>query len=182
MKLYALARARRVDGTGHLASPSTPKASRLVARIRTRGHESSSVSTSPAVVPTRCSQLSTTRSNCLSPKTSARVSAMWLSGTLGHPQGLRNSLRHQRLLGEGSKLHKPHPVRVGLDEAAGYLQGQARLSRAACSGEGQQPRHGQLTLHLEHILLATHEAAPRRGQVVTGGDPRLVRSTGAQVT
>ena len=46
-------------------------------------------------------------------------------GTLSHPQGLCNSLRYQCLLGEGSKLHKPHPVWVSFDEVAGYLQGQA---------------------------------------------------------
>ena len=44
-----------------------------------------------------------------------------LSGPLGHPQRIGHRLGHQYLLGEGSKLHQPHPIRVGLDEAAGHL-------------------------------------------------------------
>ena len=100
-------------------------------------------------------------------------------GTLGHLQGLCNRLRYQFLLGEGSKLNKPHPVGVGLDEVAGHLKGEARLARASRSREGQEPRRGQLLLYLEHILLTTHEAAPLRGQVVLVDDLRIVCSTGA---
>src|SRR5215218_8879054 len=59
-------------GTGHLTSPSTPSPSRLVANIRKWRHESSSESTNRATASTRCSQLSTTKSNSLSAKTSLR--------------------------------------------------------------------------------------------------------------
>src|SRR5215212_1240041 len=70
-------------GTGHLSSPSTPSSSRLVANTRKRGHESSRTSTSRAVASNRCSQLSTTRSNSLLPKTSVSVSTSGSSGRSG---------------------------------------------------------------------------------------------------
>jgi hypothetical protein len=67
----------------------------------------------------------------------------------------------QGSLGKGSKLLKPYTVWVGIDEVAGYLQGEARLAKATHAGEGHEPRRGQLTPYLKHILLTTHEAAPR---------------------
>src|SRR5918993_3345630 len=101
-------------------------------------------------------------------------------GTLGHPQGLGHSLRYQYFLREGSEPHQPHPIRVGLDEVAGYLQSEARLARATYASEGQEARRGQLKFDLEHLPLTTYEAAPLGGQVVPRGAGRLVCSTDAQ--
>jgi hypothetical protein len=103
-----------------------------------------------------------------------------LPGTLYHPQGLCNGLRYQYLLGERSELHQPHPVRVGLDEVAPYLKGEARLSGASNTGEGQKPRLGKPAFYLFDLLLTANEAAPRCRQVVMRGAVGLVCSTDAQ--
>jgi hypothetical protein len=75
-------------GTAHLNSPSTPTASRLVARRLRRGHAERRVSTSCAAASTRCSQLSKIRSILLSRKTSKSVSE---SGSWGRSDTPRAS-------------------------------------------------------------------------------------------
>jgi hypothetical protein len=69
--------------TAHLSSPSTPSASRLVARTRSCGHESSIRSTNRAEASRRCSQLSTIRSNFHLRKTSTSVSVSGSPGRSG---------------------------------------------------------------------------------------------------
>src|SRR5215212_5204844 len=101
----------------------------------------------------------------------------WLGGTFWHPECFGNLLGHERPFGERGQLHEPHPVRVVSDEVAAHLQGDARLARASRAGEGQESRRGQASLDLGHLSLATHEAAPRGGQVGVGG---LACSAGAQ--
>src|SRR5919112_1280176 len=81
--------------------------------------------------------------------------------TLWHLQDLSHRLWNQRLPREGSELHKPCPVGVGLDEVASHLQGQSRLARAAYSGEGKKARSRQRSPYLRHLSLPADEAAPR---------------------
>src|SRR5215207_7011619 len=100
-----------------------------------------------------------------------------LGGTFGHPECFGNLLGYERPFGEWGQLHEPHPVQVLRDEAAGHLEGEARLARASRAGEGQEPRRGQASPDLGHLSLATHEAASRGGQVGVRG---LACSAGAQ--
>jgi hypothetical protein len=60
-------------GTVSVASPKMPCSWRLVARTRSKGQARSSVSVSSAHASTRCSQLSSTSSRCLSAKCSDSV-------------------------------------------------------------------------------------------------------------
>jgi hypothetical protein len=58
------------------------------------------------------------------------------------------------------------PVGVGAHEIAGDLYGKARLARVPRPGEGEEPRHGERSLYLYHLPLASDEVGSRCGQVV----------------
>ena len=116
-------------------------ASRLAARIRRRGQESSSLFTSRggglqevlAVVHQK-EQLSVPQD------LGQRVVVERLRGAVGYLEGLGHLLGHERPLGERGELHQPHPVWVGRSECPADLQGEPRFGRAARAGEGEEPR------------------------------------------
>ena len=72
-------------GTGQLRSPSTPRASRLVASTTRAGQAARMPSASPAAAPARCSQLSSTISTGRSATYSAMASATSCPGVSGTP-------------------------------------------------------------------------------------------------
>ena len=82
--------ARSSGGTGQERSPSTPRGSRLVARMRSAGQSASSRSARLALAAARCSQLSSTSSTGPPPASpraprwaamAAAWSVSWVSGT-----------------------------------------------------------------------------------------------------
>ena len=75
-------------GTGHLDSPATLRASRLVTRTRKRGQESSNTAASRAAASTRCSQLSKTSSISLARKASTSASTSDRADCSGTPTAL----------------------------------------------------------------------------------------------
>ena len=99
-----------------MTSPATPKASRLVARIRRRGQESRRASTSRAAASTRCSQLSSTSSvSLLAQGVDERIGER-LAGLFAYPQSPATAWAPAPV-GERRQLHQPHPVRVGPNES-----------------------------------------------------------------
>ena len=76
------------EGTGRATSPAMPRASRLVARMRSSGQERSSVSTSSAHVSIKCSQLSKTTNTFFDPRTRPR----WLDIDLKPKYAVRSEI------------------------------------------------------------------------------------------
>ena len=86
IKLYALARARRGTAQATSPLPPPPMLRGWWQESAPQGHESSRPVHKPRSVSTRCSQLSTTRSNCLVSKDVSQGVCERLGGTLAHPK------------------------------------------------------------------------------------------------
>ena len=93
----------------------------------------------------------------------------WMLGSLGHAEGRGDRLRHERLILQRRKLHKPDAIGVAALQVPPHLQRQARLARAARSRERQQPRGGEQRRDLATLALATDEAGELARQVSHGG-------------
>jgi hypothetical protein len=129
---------RSSGGTGSTCSPATDSGSRLVATTRTPGAARSTSSTTRAAASSRCSQLSSTSSSCLSrryDRSNATGSvAVWsrrpsaASTALGTSAGSRTSASSTSQVPAG----KPRPRSVAIRTASRVLPtppGPTRLTR-----------------------------------------------------
>ena len=101
------------DGTARIRSPSMPRPSRLVAStLHPRARLARSVSTSSATASRRCSQLSSTNSNCLCRK---KLDQRLLERPTRPRRSPRTPPRPRRRTPSGSRTgassHQPRPVR-----------------------------------------------------------------------
>ena len=124
------------DGTRNTTSPGTRSGSRLVARIVSCGAERSSVSASPAVAASRCSQLSRTSSMRARREELDHGVDEPLPGQRPHVERGRDRARDEPGVRERSELDQSRTVRVRRLGGAGQLEREPRLAHAAASRRG----------------------------------------------
>ncbi len=136
------------DGTRNTTSPGTRSGSRLVARIVSCGAERSSVSASPAVAGSRCSQLSSTSSSERGGEVLDDCVDEPLLGQCPHVERGRDRVRDESGVRERGELDESRTIRVGRLDGAGQLESEPRLAHAAGPGEGEQARVAKQRLQL----------------------------------
>ena len=146
-----------------------PIDSRLVARITTPGHASSSVAANSAHAPSRCSQLSSAINNRRSASCAVSVSITGCDGNSRIESALATSLATsaESLIGARSTHHTPSGVIV--KRLGGHLQGQPCLPAPTRSGQSEQARSAEQLTNLCDLGLAADEAGELDGQVVREG-------------
>src|SRR5258706_8904941 len=90
-----------------------------------------------------------------------------LSRLLLEPEDIGHRLWHETRIGQGRELYQPSAVRIGFQQVARHLHGQACLAAATRARKGEQPRRGEQLLHLCDLLLAPDEARQLLRQVVS---------------
>jgi hypothetical protein len=80
-----------------------------------------------------------------------------------------------RWISHGGEVGEPHPVRVGVDELAARLHGQARLAAPSRAGQRDQRRFADQLLDRGHLLEAADERGVLYRQVLSPGIERAQR-------
>ena len=131
------------DGTRTTRSPSTPSGSRLVARIRSRGHRRNVSWAKSAAASRRCSQLSSTSSSSRSPI----PSMIDARADKPAPGTNRNAVRHERVhvgrIAAGGQLHQPDTGRVRRADSRGRRQCEPGLADTTGPREHHQSGLGR---------------------------------------
>ena len=120
-----------------------PKASRLVARMRTSGHARNSVSASFAAASTTCSQLSRTSSSLRERQELDQHVAQRSGRLVTHAEGRGDDVDQQRPVVQLAQLDQPHPVAEIRPRVARGPQRQPGLADPADPGQRHQPRRRQ---------------------------------------
>ena len=119
------------DGTWNSASPGTASASRLVARIRSRGAAPSSRSARPAAARSRCSQLSRRSSRSFSAQEGLDRLDRGLARGVRMPERPGDLGGDRAGIAQRCELDEPGAVREAVGELAGHLDHQPRLAGPA---------------------------------------------------
>jgi hypothetical protein len=87
-------------------------------------------------------------------------------GTLAQAEHGGDLLRCQRGVCNSAQIDKPDALRIGLHDARGQFERQARLPDTTESGQRQEARFAEQPIEVSEFATAADEARQRRGQVM----------------